>query len=268
MLLVIDIGNTHTVLGCFEQRRLKASWRIATRRDATADEVAVAISNLFHLNGFTLADVEAVAIASVVPSLTASFLEMFTEIFKTDALVVGPDTDTGVPILYDNPQEVGADRIANAVAGFELYGGPLIVVDFGTATTFDAITERGEYLGGSIAPGIEVSSEALFKRAARLSRIDLVTPSRAIGRDTRSSVQSGLIIGTGGMVDRIVERFETEMGHLKHVVATGGLAGLIAPECKRLTAVDPTLTLTGLQRIFERNQSNRINPLSHDSGLI
>lgn len=262
MLLVIDIGNTHTVLGCFDRHQLKASWRIATRRDATADEVAVILSNLFSLSGFTLADIEAVAISSVVPSLTTSFIGMSTTMFKTDALVVGPETDTGVPILYDNPQEVGADRIANAVAGFELYGGPLVVVDFGTATTFDAITGHGEYLGGSIAPGIEVSSEALFKRAARLSRIDLVAPSRAIGRDTRSSVQSGLVIGTGGLVDRIVERFETEMGELKHVVATGGLAELIAPECRRLTAVDPTLTLTGLQRIYERNRSG-----THPSNL-
>ncbi len=254
MLLVIDVGNTHTVIGCFKGRELKANWRVATQRQATADELAFTISNLFQLGGVTLNDIGAVAIASVVPTVTASLLDMSANILNKEILAVGPDTDTGVPILYDNPQEVGADRIANAAAGFELYGGPLIIVDFGTATTFDAITERGEYLGGSIAPGVEVSSEALFSRAARLSRVDLVHPEAAIGKNTRESIQSGVIIGTGGLVDRIIERIEAEMGPVKQVVATGGLAGLMSPECKRVTAVDPTLTLTGLQRIYERNR--------------
>jgi len=255
ILLVVDVGNTHTVIGCFEGRELKTSWRIATQRAATADELVVAVSNLFDLQGFPygLRDIEAVTIASVVPPVTAALIEMATLKLKVETLNVGPDTNTGVPILYDNPQEVGADRIANAAAGFELYGGPLIVVDFGTATTFDAITERGEYLGGSIAPGVELSSAALFERAARLSKVDLVRPDVAIGKDTRTSVQSGLIIGTGGLVDRIIERFEVEMGRVENVVATGGLAKLVAPECTRITTVDPTLTLVGLQRIYERN---------------
>lgn len=254
MLLVIDVGNTHTVIGCFKGRELNANWRVATQRRATADELASKISNLFQLGGVTLGDIEAVAIASVVPTVTASLLDMSTNILKKEILIVGPEMDAGLPILYDNPQEVGADRIANAVAGFELYGAPLIVVDFGTATTFDAVTERGEYLGGAIAPGVEVSSEALFSHAARLSRVDLNPPKAAIGKNTRGSIQSGVIIGTGGLVDRIVDRFEDEMGLVKQVVATGGLAGLIAPECRRVTAVDPTLTLTGLQRIYERSK--------------
>ncbi|MCL6471290.1 MAG: type III pantothenate kinase [Firmicutes bacterium] len=255
MLLVIDVGNTHTVIGCFEERQLKADWRIATSRRATADELAFTISNLFQLGGFALNDIESLAIASVVPTVTTSLIDMSSNLLKKDILVVGPDTDTGVPILYDNPQEVGADRIANAVAGFEIYGGPLIIVDFGTATTFDAVTGRGEYLGGAIAPGVEVSSEALFARAARLCRVDLAPPKNAIGKNTRASIQSGVLIGAGGLVDRIIERFELEMGPVGQVVATGGLAGLIAPECTRVTAVDPTLTLTGLQRIYERNKA-------------
>lgn len=254
MLLVVDVGNTHTVIGLFESRELKASWRIATRREITADELAVTVFNLFQLVEQSIKDVHAVAVASVVPPITASLYDMAANVFKADCLVVGPDTDTGVPILYDNPREIGADRIANAVAGYEIYGGPLVVVDFGTATTFDAITARGEYLGGVIAPGLEVSSEALFQRAARLSKVDLVRPEHVIGKTTRTSVQAGLIVGSGGLVDRIIERVEAEMGTLKSVVATGGLARLIAPECQRVTAVDMALTLIGLQRIYERNK--------------
>ncbi|MBE0446547.1 MAG: type III pantothenate kinase [Actinobacteria bacterium] len=255
MLLVIDVGNTQTVIGIFKGRELRASWRASTRQEATADELAVMISHLFSLAGFTFNDIEAVAIASVVPSNTASLQEMSTSILNIQPLVVGPDTDTGVPILYDNPQEVGADRIANAVAGFDIYGGPLIIVDFGTATTFDAISRLGEYLGGAIAPGVEISSEALFGRAAKLSKVDLICPPSAIGTNTRRSVQSGLMIGTGGLVDRIVERFEEEMGSVDQVVATGGLAALMRPECKRITAVNISLTLVGLQKIHERNKA-------------
>lgn len=252
MLLVVDVGNTHTVIGCFEARQLMANWRIATSPEATADELAVAISNLFRLEGVSLEDISGVIISSVVPPVTASLLEMSNSMLKVDPLIISPDTKTGITILYDNRQEVGADRIANAVAGFEIYGGPLIVVDFGTATTFDAITECAEYLGGAIAPGVEISYEALFKRAARLSKVDLIRPAKAIGKNTQNSIQSGIIIGAGGLVDRVIDRFEREMGPVKHVVATGGLAGLIAPECERVTAVDPMLTLTGLQLIYEK----------------
>ncbi|HZD59748.1 MAG TPA: type III pantothenate kinase [Anaerolineae bacterium] len=255
MLLAIDVGNTQTVIGLFKERELEASWRASTRREVTSDELAVTISDLFRLAGYSFDDVKAVVIASVVPSVTTSFREMAVNALETDPLVVGPDTDTGIPILYDNPQEVGADRVANAVAGFEKYGGPLIVVDFGTATTFDAISRRGEYLGGAIAPGVEISSEALFGRAARLSKVDLICPPNAIGMNTRTSVQSGVMIGTGGLVDRIVERFEAEMGAVNQVIATGGLAELIAPECSRVTVVDIPLTLVGLQRIHERNKA-------------
>lgn len=253
MLLVIDVGNTHIVIGCFEGRALKANWRIATRREVTADELAVMLSNLFQLHGFALEQISAAAIASVVPPVTASLVEMAKNTFKVDCLVLGPETNTGIPVLYDNPQEVGADRIANVAAGFEIYGGPLVVVDFGTATTFDVVTERGEYLGGAITPGLEVSVEALFRRAARLSKVDLIRPANVIGKNTQSSIQAGLIIGSGGLVDRIVDRIEAEIGTLRHVVATGGLAQLIAPECERITAINPTLTLVGLQRIYERN---------------
>lgn len=255
MLLVVDVGNTQTVIGVFKERELIASWRASTRREVTADELAVTVSDLFRLVGLTFNDIEAVVIASVVPSITAQIREMSTHILNIPPLVVGPDIDTGVPILYDNPHEVGADRIANAVAGFDVYGGPLIVVDFGTATTFDAISRHGEYLGGAIAPGVEISSEALFGRAAKLSKVDLICPPNAIGMNTRSSIQSGVMIGTGGLVDRIVERFEAEMGPIGQVVATGGLATLMAPECERVTVVDVALTLVGLQRIHERNRA-------------
>jgi type III pantothenate kinase len=253
ILLVIDVGNTHTVIGCFNGRRLIADWRIPTRRDTTTDEMAVIFSSLFRLKEISFNDVGATVIASVVPSVTASLIELVKEFFDVQSLVIGPDTDTGMPVLYDNPNEIGADRIANAVAGFNLYGGPLVVVDFGTATTFDAISGRGEYLGGAIAPGVEVSSEALFRRAARLSKVDLKQPAATLGKNTACGIQAGLIVGTGGLVDRIIERIEDEMGILKRVVATGGLATLIAPECRRVTDVDLALTLTGLRIIFERN---------------
>jgi type III pantothenate kinase len=253
ILLVIDVGNTHTVIGCFNGRRLIADWRIPTRRDTTTDEMAVIFSNLFRLKEISFNDVDAAAIASVVPAVSVSLIELAKEFFNVQILVIGPDTDTGMPVLYDNPNEIGADRIANAVAGFNLYGGPLVVVDFGTATTFDAISGRGEYLGGAIAPGVEVSSEALFRRAARLSKVDLKQPSATIGKNTAGGIQAGLIVGTGGLVDRIIERIEDEMGILKRVVATGGLATLMVPECRRVTDVDLALTLTGLRIIFERN---------------
>lgn len=254
LLLTIDVGNTQTVLGVFKKRELVGGWRISTRRDATADELAVSISDLFNLAGYTFKDVAGAAVSSVVPSVTGALREMSTGILNMEPLVISSDTDTGIPILYDDPYEVGADRIANAVAGLDIYGGPLIIVDFGTATTFDAISKSGEYLGGAIAPGVEVSAEALFGKAARLSKVDLIHPSTAIGTNTRKSIQSGVMIGTGGLVDRIVERFEDEMGKIEHVVATGGLASLMAPECQRITAIDTLLTLIGLQRIYERNK--------------
>ena len=254
LLLTIDVGNTQTVLRLFKKRELVGGWRISTRRDTTSDEFAVSISDLFKLAGFTFKDIMGVVVSSVVPSVTGALREMSTGILNMEPLFVDSETKTGIPILYDDPFEMGADRIANAVAGVEIYGSPLIVVDFGTATTFDAISKSGEYLGGAIAPGVEVSAEALFGRAARLSKVDLVHPTCAIGTNTRKSIQAGVMIGTGGLVDRVVERFEDEMGKVEHVVATGGLAALMAPECKRITAIDTLLTLTGLQRIYERNK--------------
>jgi type III pantothenate kinase len=254
MLLVIDVGNTQTALGLFQQDTLKAHWRISTRHEETADEIAVIISDLLALENVSLQDVQDVAISSVVPSCTLALKEMVEKTIKRTPLIVGKDTNTGITIRYENPAEVGADRLVNAVAGFELYGGPLIIVDFGTATTFDAISEKAEYLGGVIAPGIEISAEALFSRAARLHRVELKKPATVIGKNTIESMQSGIIYGQVGLVDTIVLKMKKELKRDCHVVATGGLATLIAPECKTIETINPLLTLIGLQKIYAKNQ--------------
>jgi type III pantothenate kinase len=254
MLLVADVGNTHTVIGCFKGNRLEADWRIPTRRDTTTDEIAAVFSNLFSLKNISFTDIHAAAIASVVPTVTRSLVSLTEQYLDVKCLIIGPDTLTGMPLLYDNPKEIGADRIVNSVAGYSIYGGPLIVVDFGTATTFDVISGNGEYLGGVIAPGIEVSSEALFAKAARLSKVDLKHPKTTIGKNTANGIQSGLIIGSGGLVDRIIERIDEEAGVKNRVVATGGLASLIAPESIYINEVDKDLTLNGLRIIFEKNK--------------
>lgn len=254
ILLVIDVGNTHTVIGCFDDRSLIADWRIPTRRDTTTDEMTVIFYNLFQLKGIRFDKIHASIIASVVPAVTLFLIELVRELFNVESIVLGAETKTGMPVLYDNPGEIGADRIANSVAGYELYGGPLVIVDFGTATTFDVVSEKGDYLGGAITPGVEVSSEALFSKAARLSKVDLKRPVSVIGKNTADGIRAGLIIGSGGMVDRIIDRIEAEMGKIKTVVATGGLATLIAPECSRITDIDMDLTLTGLKIIYERNR--------------
>jgi type III pantothenate kinase len=254
-LLVVDVGNTHTVVGCFDRNRLEADWRIPTRRDTTTDEIAAVFSNLFDLKSISFTDVYAAVIASVVPTVTRSLVGLTKHYFGIECLVIGPDTLTGMPLLYDNPKEIGADRIVNSVAGYSIYGGPLTVVDFGTATTFDVISNKGEYLGGVIAPGIEVSSEALFTKAARLSKVDLKRPETTIGKNTANGIQSGLIIGSGGLVDRIIERINEEVGAKNRVIATGGLADLIAPESMYIDKVDKDLTLNGLRIIFEKNKA-------------
>ena len=252
-LLAIDVGNTQTAIGVFKDDQLVHHWRISTDRDATADEMAVILSDLMDLKQMAMQDISHMAVSSVVPNCTSSLLEMAQDSLHIKPLIVGPGIKTGMPILYDNPHEVGADRIANAVAAFQRFKTAAIVVDFGTAITFDAISVKGEYLGGAIAPGIEISAEALFSVAAKLSRVDLCKPDRVIGKNTESSVQSGLIFGFAGLVDAIVAKIRTEMKVDPKVIATGGFAPLIAPVCETIEETDPFLTLVGLRIIHEMN---------------
>ena len=253
MLLTIDVGNTNTVLGVFDGASLLAHWRLTTRREQTADEYGILVRNLFATSGLDPARVDAVALASVVPPLTPVLVELARQYLGQEALVVGPGVDTGMPILYEPPGDVGADRIVNGVAAFAAYGGPVIVVDFGTATTFDVITRRGEYAGGVICPGIGISADALFQRAARLPRVDVRNPGRVVGRSTVGSIQSGLYYGYGAMCEGLIARIRAELGEPARVVATGGLAETLAAEIPSIEAVDPVLTLTGLRLIWERN---------------
>jgi type III pantothenate kinase len=253
MLLVIDVGNTNTVLGVFEEKTLRAQWRLSTNRRQTADEYGILIRNLFALDGIQAGQIAGVMVASVVPPFNALLEEMAEKYFHLNAVFLGPGTRTGMAIHYDNPQEVGADRIADAVAAFDKYGGPCIVVDFGTAITFDAISEKGEYLGGVIAPGIGIAAEALFQQAARLPRVEIREPSRVIGTNTVGSMQSGLFYGSVGLVDGILDRLFAILGQKTKVVATGGQAPLVAAASKYHPPVDAALTLEGLRLIYERN---------------
>lgn len=253
MILAVDIGNTQTVLGLISDHGIDGRWRISTDADLTADEIRVKIGALLGLDGRAWGDVTGVVVASVVPALTAAYEELAERATGIRPLVVGPGIKTGLPIAYENPHEVGADRIVNAVAAIADHGAPVIVVDFGTATTFDVVDAGGAYLGGAIAAGIETSAEALFKRAARLSAVDLEPPSRAIGRTTRESVQAGLLLGEAAMVDGLVRRMWGELGGECPVVATGGLAGRMAPLCETIEVVDMDLTLKGLALIWRRN---------------
>lgn len=254
MLLAVDVGNTNIVLGVYDRDVLKISWRISTNRLQTGDEYGIILKNLFFQANFDDSAITGIIVSSVVPPLMTALEEMASRYFKLEPLIVGPGIKTGLNIQMDNPREVGADRIVNAVAGIELYGGPLIIVDFGTATTFDAISERGDYLGGAIAPGIGISTEALFQRAAKLPRVELVKPKRVIGRDTVTSMQAGIIYGFVGQVDGIVRRMEREFPKKPKVVATGGLAPLMADESETLQIINPLLTLEGLRIIYERNR--------------
>ncbi|MEE9219118.1 MAG: type III pantothenate kinase [Acidobacteriota bacterium] len=253
MLLVIDVGNTQIALGVFDATRLHAHWRLSTDRERTADEYGVLCRQLFELAPIEFGDIHASILSSVVPPLTPVLAEMSARYFGRAPLVVEPGIKTGMPILYDNPQEVGADRIVNAVAAYTRTRSSTLVVDFGTATTFDAISARGEYVGGAIAPGLAVSAEALFARAARLPRVEVRRPPHLIGRNTVQSLQAGLFYGYRSLVEGMVHRMRREMDSDTKVIATGGLCEIVASELECVDIVDPLLTLEGLRLIFERN---------------
>ncbi|MCJ7736057.1 MAG: type III pantothenate kinase [Anaerolineae bacterium] len=254
MLLAIDIGNTNITFGLYEGEQLVAHWRIRTIHEKMPDEYGVLLDQLFHHRGFEYRDVHGVALASVVPPLTPIFVDVCGEYIKCKPLVVDAGVRTGVRIRYDNPREVGADRVVDAAAVCALYSVPACVVDFGTATTFDGISSEGDYLGGAIAPGIGISAQALFERTAKLPRVELVRPPSVIGRNTTHSIQAGLLFGYVGLVEGMVARFKTELGRETNVIATGGLARIIASETDVIDVVDPWLTLHGLRIIYELNQ--------------
>ena len=255
MLLVIDIGNTNTSLGVFHGENLVANWRLTTARERTGDEWGVHTRNLFALAGLDFKSIDAIAIASVVPPLNFTLKRMAEVYFQVTPLFVDHTTETGVPILYQPPADVGADRIVDAVAAIHKYGAPCIVVDFGTATTFDAINSTGEYLGGVITPGITISSDALFERAAKLPRVEIKRPQKVIGSATVEAMQSGLYHGYIGLVDGILRRMLDELGGSPRVIATGGLAPLIAKGSRYVEIVDETLTLEGLRLVYERQRT-------------
>jgi len=258
MLLAIDVGNTNIVLGVFAEANLRVSWRLLTLRERTADEVGLMVAGLFSYERIDPKSVTAAVIGSVVPPLTPIMQGMARRYFGVEALVVEPSSNAGMPILYKNLHEVGADRIANSIAAYELYGRaaktPLIVADLGTATTFDAVSARGEYLGGVICPGPQIAAEALFQRAARLPRVDVRKPETVIGQTTIGAIESGLFYGYLGMVTAIVARMTEELGGRATCIATGGLAPLIVPETHMFAAVEPDITLHGLRLVWERNR--------------
>ena len=254
MLLAVDVGNTQTALGLYDGEELVESWRVATEAERTGDEIAALVVRLLELRDLGFDNVTDVALCSAVPLLVRAYQEVAERYAQAPLMVLGPGVKTGIPILYDDPREVGPDRIANAVAARERHGAPCIVVDFGTSTNFDAVSSAGEYVGGVLAPGIEISMDALFLRAARLTRVDFAEPRTVIGKTTVSALQSGLVYGFAGQVDGIVRRMRQELGDAAPAVATGGLADLIAPHSETIERVDPLLTLEGVRLVWGRNR--------------
>lgn len=254
MILVLDVGNTNVTLGVYHENRLLNHWRLATQRNKTSDEYGISITGMLAHEGLDTNSMESVVIASVVPPLMHTLESMSIKYFGIKPIVVGPGVKTGVNIKYDNPKEVGADRIVNAVAAIDKYQGPLIIVDFGTATTFCAVSEKGDYLGGSIAPGIKISSEALFLQTAKLPKVSIEKPKQVICKNTVDSMKSGLVYGYVGLVDYLISKMKQEMeGKVETVIATGGLSGLIASESSEITVIDKLLTLDGLNIIYHLN---------------
>jgi len=258
MLLTADVGNTEIVLGVFEGSELRHTWRLSTRPERTSDELALQLAGFLEHRDLDLrTDLDGMCIASVVPDVTSAFREMAESYLSFAPLIVGPGTKTGVPVLTDNPREVGADRVVNSLAAFTRFGGPSIVVDFGTGTNFDVVSDKGEFLGGVIAPGLQISAAALFGRTARLTRVDLQPPRSPIGKSTVEAIQSGLIYGTAGEVDGIVDRLRAELeAPGATVVATGGLAPVVLPHCRTVDHHEPWLTLEGLHLVYEKNPVN------------
>jgi type III pantothenate kinase len=272
MLLALDVGNTNTVLGIYrlddeksvgDKPELVAHWRVTTHRDQTVDEYGVLFVNLFEMHGMAPTQVHHIIVSSVVPPIDSTLRQVCKDYFHVQPLFVEPGIKTGMPVLVDNPAELGADRLVNAIAAFERYGGPCIVVDFGTATTFDVISARGEYLGGAIAPGLGISADALFSRAARLGRVDIRRPAKVIGTNTVTHLQSGLYYGYIGLVDGILERMIAELAAQPRVIATGGLARQISVDSRFISEIDDMLTLDGLLILFERNRTPRPRSRAH-----
>jgi len=255
VLLAVDVGNTNIVYGLFEGERLAHQFRVESARGRTADEYAVQLRALLDMHGIAPSSVQDAIVACVVPSLTEPMVQLVQRAFSREALIVGPGIRTGMAILIENPREVGADRIADAVAGYDRAKGGVIVVDFGTSTNFDVVTPKGEYLGGVLAPGLQISADALFARAAKLPRVEIARPPKVVGKNTVHAMQSGIVYGYVGLVDGIVERLLAELGFPAAVIATGGLAPLIAPMSKTIGEVDDHLTLTGLRILHERNRA-------------
>lgn len=253
MLLVFDVGNSHTVIGIYDGNTLLDHWRLETKKERTADELGVLMKELLNFSKFSLGDITAIAIANVVPPLSLALTSLCERYFQLRPFVVSPQIKMGLKIALDNPQEIGADRIVNAVAAYQAHKKDLIIIDFGTATTLDVVSHQGEYRGGIICPGIAISADALFQRTAKLPQVEIAKPAHVVGTNTVACIQSGLYFGYIGMIDSLVERIQKEIGKKHHVMATGGLAGLIAKDSKTIAETDELLTLTGLKLLHELN---------------
>jgi type III pantothenate kinase len=254
MILVIDVGNTHTVIGVYKEEKLLGHWRISTNLEKTEDEYGILVKSLLDNSKLSLADIKGIVISCVVPPIIWILKKMSADYFKVSPIIVGPGIKTGIYIKTDNPKEVGADRIVNAIAAYKLYGGPVIIVDFGTATTFCAVNKDGVYLGGAIAPGIEISAEALAEKTAKLPKIEVTKPQHSIGSNTITAMKSGIFFGYLGLTNELIRRFKRELGEDSLVVATGGQAELIGNECNLIDKINPFLTLKGLYLVYEMNK--------------